>query len=385
MAGRTVVVLGGGVGGLVAAHGLRRRLPRIDRVVVVERERRHLYAPSYLWVLNGTRRPEGLARPLEKIRGHGIDLETADVTALDVEKRTVETSGGTLEYDRLVVALGAEMAPEAVPGFVEGALDFYTPDGAAAARDAIGALAGGRVAVLVSRMPYKCPAAPWEAAFLTEASLRRRGIREGSRIDVYTTEPLPMPTAGPDVGRAVVALLEGRGIGFHPERPVERVEVGERRLLFADGTTAEYDVLLGVPAHQAPAPVRSSPLAGPNGWAPVDAHTLAAAAEGVHVIGDAAAVPIPGGKLLPKAGVFAHAEADVVARRIADELAGRVPGATFDGAGACFLEVGDGRAAYASGNFFSGDPPDMTLHQPGRHWHLAKVALEQYWLTRWWW
>jgi sulfide:quinone oxidoreductase len=103
----------------------------------------------------------------------------------------------------------------------------------------------------------------------------------------------------------------------------------------------------------------------------------------VFAIGDVTAIPIAGNKLLPKAGVFAHAEAEVVARRIADELSGRASTAAFDGRGACFVELGDGRAAYATGDFYAPDAPQLRLRNPGRRWHLAKVAWEQYWMRRW--
>lgn len=41
MQARTVVILGGGVGGVVAARELRRRLPRPHRIVLIDREREH--------------------------------------------------------------------------------------------------------------------------------------------------------------------------------------------------------------------------------------------------------------------------------------------------------------------------------------------------------
>jgi sulfide:quinone oxidoreductase len=380
----TVVVLGSGVGGLVAAHRLRRRLPKSDRVVLVDRDTEYRYAPSYLWVLDGSRTPQRLTRPLARLRRHGIDLHIAEVTGIDVDKRQADTTSGVLGYDRLVIALGAQLAPETVPGFAEGAHDLYRLDGATAGRGALHQLTGGRVAVVLSRAPYKCPAAPWEAALLTEALLRRRGIRDRCEVDVYTPEPLPMPTAGPQIGQAVVDLLTQRGIGFHPAHHLDHIDPDQHRLAFA-GTEADYDLLLGVPAHQAPTVIRDSSLAGPTGYIPVDPATLATSIDGVYAIGDVTAIPIAAGKSLPKAGVFAYAEADIVARRIADELVGRTPTATFDGAGACFLETGDGRAGYATGNFYATNGPTLRLRPPARRWHLAKTALERYWLTRWWW
>lgn len=51
--------------------------------------------------------------------------------------------------------------------------------------------------------------------------------------------------------------------------------------------------------------------------------------------------------------------------------------------GACFVELGDGRAAFATGNFYAPDGPQIRLRRAGRHWHLAKVAFEKYWMRRW--
>jgi len=151
----------------------------------------------------------------------------------------------------------------------------------------------------------------------------------------------------------------------------------------ADRRARGYDLLLGIPPHRAPASIRESGLTAETGFIPADRATLATSADGVYAIGDATTIPVAGGKFLPKAGVFAHGQAEVVAKRISAELAGRLPSETFDGKGACFLEMGDGIAAYATGNFYAGEAPQVTLRRPGRHWHLAKVAFEKYWLKRW--
>ena len=149
MAPNTVVVLGGGTGGLVAARRLRARLPRDDRVVLVERDPAYRFAPSFLWVMTGARRPEQVTADLRRVRRRGIELVEAPVEAIDTAGKTVTTSAGVLEYDRLVVALGAELAPEVLSGFAEGARNVYTLEGAAAAGRDLRELDGGRVAVLV--------------------------------------------------------------------------------------------------------------------------------------------------------------------------------------------------------------------------------------------
>jgi sulfide:quinone oxidoreductase len=380
MAGETVVILGGGTGGVVAANHLA-RTRNGHRIVLVEREPAYHFGPSFLWVMSGARRPEQVTVDLRRLTRRGVELTQGEVQAIDVGAGRVETATGSIPYDRLVVALGAELAPDAIAGFAEAAHSVYALEGAVSAGRALEELEGGRVVVLVSRLPYKCPAAPYETALLAEALLRGRGI--SATVDIYTPEPFPMPTAGPVLGEALRGILEQREIGFHPEQSVERIEPEARELVLTSGERVGYDLLLGVPPHRAPAPVRESSLAAETGFIPVDRATLATNADGVFAIGDVTTIPLTGGKFLPKAGVFAHGQAKVVAQRIAAELGGRAPSDAFEGKGACFLEMGDGIAAYATGDFYAEEAPQVTLRRPGRRWHLAKVAFEKYWLRRW--
>ena len=78
--------------------------------------------------------------------------------------------------------------------------------------------------------------------------------------------------------------------------------------------------------------------------------------------------------------MFAHREAEVVARNIACAIRGRPGGARFDGTGECFVEIGGGKAAFGGGNFYAEPLPDVTLRPPSRRLHLGKVLLEATWL-----
>ncbi|HET6954004.1 MAG TPA: FAD/NAD(P)-binding oxidoreductase [Acidimicrobiales bacterium] len=117
-------------------------------------------------------------------------------------------------------------------------------------------------------LPYKCPAAPYETAFLAEALLRRRGVRDRVPMDIYTPEPYPMPTAGPVLGQALAAMLAERGITLHPEHSVERIDPAARELVLAGGERVGYDLLAGVPPHRAPEVLRASGLAAETGFVP---------------------------------------------------------------------------------------------------------------------
>lgn len=380
MGKRVVLVLGGGVGGLVAANELRRRLEPSDRVVVIEQERQHLFQPSLLWLMVGRRRRDQIERPLRELLAPRVELVQAEVTSIDPAARTIETSAGGFKGDALVVALGAEPDRDAIPGYREAALDFFSPDGAAACARALDRFKGGRVVVTVAALPYKCPAAPYEAALLLDDELRRRGLRERSEIEVYSPEPAPMPVAGPVMGAAVVGLLDAKGIRFLPGSRVERFEPESHEVVLGDGSRIGYDLLAGVPPHRAPAVVRASSLAGDTGWIPVDGETLETRHERVHAIGDVTTITLPNGKPLPRAGVFAHGEGLVVARWIAATWAGRSAPKPFDGVGYCWVEAGAGQAAFAAGDFYAKPDPALRLRAPGRSWHAGKVLFERSWI-----
>jgi sulfide:quinone oxidoreductase len=109
---KTVLVLGGGVGGLVAARELRKRLPRRHRVVLVDREREHLFAPSLLWLMVGLREADSIKRPLTKLQRKGIDVRLGEIEKIDPQRKAVTVSGEELVADYVIVSLGAELAPE---------------------------------------------------------------------------------------------------------------------------------------------------------------------------------------------------------------------------------------------------------------------------------
>jgi sulfide:quinone oxidoreductase len=381
-----VVVLGGGVGGQVAANELRRRLPESWCVTLVERSCVHAFAPSFLWVMTGDRRPGGVVRNLADLLRRGIELVEADVVDLDLPARQVITSRAVLDYDYLVIALGAELAPETIPGLVDQAHTFYTLEGASRLYDALETWSGTRVAVVVSALPYKCPGAPHEGAMLIADALRRR-MRGAVEVHLYTPEPQPMPVAGPELGAAVRTMLEQRGIAFHPLHRLTAVQPGSRELLFDGQEPAPYDLLVAIPPHRAPALVQRAGLANEAGWVPVDRRTLATRDPRVYAIGDVTAVPIPGRwkpevpLMLPKAGVFAHAQALVAARRIAAEIRGSAPTDLFCGDGFCMLEAGEQAAGVAFGDFFAEPSPRVQVRPIGRTWHLGKVLFERWWLA----
>jgi sulfide:quinone oxidoreductase len=387
MQSSTTVILGGGVGGVVTANDLRRRLPADHCIILVEKNGTHAFAPSFLWVMTGDRKPEEICRPLATLLRRGIELIPSEVLGINPELRTIRTSSAEIAYDRLVVALGADLAFDAIPGLAQASHTFFTFEGATRLRDTLREFTGGRIAVLVSALPYKCPGAPHEGAMLIADHFRQRGLSHDVEIHLFTPEPQPMPVAGPLLGDAVRTMLQAKGIQFDAQHRLTSVDPLTRELTFEDQERFRYDLLVAIPPHRAPKVVVEAGLTDRSGWIPVDPQTLAASRPGIFAIGDITSIPLPGRwkpdvpMMLPKAGVFAHAQAEVVAQRIAAEIAGQACDAAFCGDGYCMLEAGEDLAGFAFGNFFAEPAPNVQLRQMGKAWHIGKALFEKWWLA----
>lgn len=383
MAGKTTVILGGGVGGLVTANELRKRLGKEHRVVLIDRESRHIFWPSLLWLQVGLREPDKIVRDLATLGKKGIEVIKGQVDRIDAGRKVVHVNGTEVAADYLVISLGAQLAPEKVPGLAEAGYNLYSLDGATAIRDARKKLDRGNLVVLTAGIPYKCPAAPYEAAMLLDHDLRKRKLRDHVEVAIFAAEPAPMGVAGPEVSAGVRQLLEERDIPYHPQHQVTQVDGTTGTLHFGNGAEARFDFLVYIPPHVAPTVVRQAGLTGESGWVPVDRHTMETRFPGVYAIGDVTGIPLTVGMPLPKAGVFAHHEGEAVAQTIASQISGKGSGGRYEGEGECFIEVGGGKAGFGRGNFYAEPKPTVKLHKPTRYWHAGKILFEKDWMRRW--
>lgn len=374
MKNKTILVLGGGLGGVVAATELRKKLGENHRITVFDKQPQHLYAPSLLWLMVGKRKPHELTRDLNRLQRKGIKFVNGEITEIDPALKTVTVNGTRYSGNYMIISLGAELADS--PSLRQAGHNFYSLEGAKSFGRKLTGFEGGEVVVLVSAKPFKCPAAPYEAALLIDDYLKNKKI--SAEVSLYTPEPGPMGVAGEKVSAKVKNLLESKGIRYFPDHQWTGVD-GET-LQFSNGAEATADLLAYVPEHQCPAVIRATELAGESGWIILrDNQTMETQFEHVYAIGDATGVTLPAGKPLPKAGVFAHKQAEAVAHNIAAEINEKRASKKFSGEGQCFLETGSGRAGFASGNFYAEPDPDVTMKKPGMLWHWVKVWLEKYW------
>ncbi|MGH3711981.1 MAG: FAD-dependent oxidoreductase [Micromonosporaceae bacterium] len=376
-----VLVLGGGFGGLAAAHELRRRLPPGDEITLIASSDRFFVGFAKLWDLVGRRSLAEGSRPLDRLAEHGIRYVRAEITAIDADARAVETTAGALRGDGLVIALGAGHQPKHTALLSPGGHNLYDAAALPQIRAALAALTDGTLLVSILGAPYLCPPAPFEAALLLDEWLRERGLRDRVDVVVSTPAPLTLPVAGPDASRYLADWLTERGVTVLTEHPVESIDHGARAVRFAGGKTLEWGLLLGVPAAAPPPVVAASTVGGPAGWIHPDRLSFATSAERVYAVGDCTQIPTASAQL-PKAGVFAEAAGEVAAANLAADLHGGER-AAFDGHGFCFLELPGRKVASVAGDFYAEPRPDVTINPPDDSSFAGKQRWEQQRLTTW--
>lgn len=375
-----ILILGGGFGGIAAARRLRARLDPADEVILVDRRAYFMMGFRKSWGLVGEAPLEAGQRPLSALERAGIRYRQGTLTGLDPAARAAEVDGQRLEADALIVALGAELAPEIVPGLSEsGAHNVYDPQAIPRAAEAVQAFKGGTVGVGVFGAPYKCPPGPFEMALLLKGLFAARGVP--ATVEVFSPLPLSIPILGEAGCNVMDARLAEDGIGFLPNHKATAVE--GQTVIFANGQRRAYDLLLAVPPHRAPGVVRQSGLTNGGNWVPVDGRTMATAFEGVYAVGDVVEVLMANGKPLPKAGVFAEAMGLTAADNVLAGLAGAAPRARFEGTGGCYLETGPGQAMMVTGDFMAEPGPKVRLTEPSRAYYDEKRAFEADRLGTW--
>ena len=375
---KRVLILGGGFGGIAAARRLKQKLDERDEVILVDRRDHFMVGFRKTWALTGLSPLEAGQRPLDSLTSLGIRVMQDAVTKIDPAARTAWMGDQRISADALVIALGAELAPETVPGFQEYAYNVYDPQDIPRAAQALKEFQGGRLLIGVFGIPYKCPPAPYEMALLIRESLAARAVQ--ADIEVFTPQPVSMPLLGQAGCDIIESRLADNGIAFLPNRKATSVESGE--VIFPN-ERRKFDLLFGVPPHRPPAVIRESGLVGESGWVAVNARTLETPFPGVYAVGDVVQIAMANGKPLPKAGVFAEGMGEAVADRIAATLAGQEPEAVFHGEGGCYLEVGAGQAMMVKGHFMAVPDPEIELTEASPHLLEEKRSFESKRLQLW--
>ncbi|MXV45223.1 FAD-dependent oxidoreductase [Saccharibacter sp. 17.LH.SD] len=382
----SVVIVGGGAGGLSVAARLRRQNPGLT-IAVIDPSSTHAYQPAWTLVGAGVmttaqtlRQEGGLIPPRVTWLREGVHSFQPDEHSVTLE------SGKVVGYHRLVVCPGIQLNWGQIPGLKEtlgrnGVTSNYDRDSAAYTWECVRHLGQGTAIFTQPPMPIKCAGAPQKAVYLSSDYWRREGVLHHINVhfcmagDALFGVPYFVPT--------LQKTMDYYGVNVHQKENLIAVDGEKKEATFQRVGTDEtvvrsFDMLHVVPPQSAPDFVKNSVLANENGWLDVDPQTLRHKKyDTIFGLGDVI------GTSNAKTAAAARDQAPIVAENVLNSLAGKPLSGHYDGYGACPLTVAYGRVVLAEFLYGGKVAPSFPYDQrkPSRFaWFLkTEVFPRLYW------
>lgn len=380
---KTVLVLGAGTGGIVTARELSKHSGNEEdinlvKIQVFEKGETSLFSPSLPWVMVGNRKQEEVTKSINKLQASGLEVIQGDIENIDPKNISITVKGKQYKGDHMVISLGVEQTD--IYKLDQFGHNFFTLKGAENFHAELKNFDGGEIAIVVSSIPFKSPAAPYEAAMLIEDFVRNSNLNNKTTVSLFTPEAGPMEFASAEASEELKELLEKKGIRYYPGH--ELTEVSANKLEFRNGKSYSYDLLAYTPKHQLPEVIRNSDLPGKSGWVEVDNQILETKFKNVYAIGDITHLKTETGTVLPKIGVFARQQGEVVAHNISRKMDNREPDKIFEPHGKYFIEAGEGKASESGGKFSGEENKEVKMKDPAQWSHFSKWWDEKFWFFK---
>ena len=347
---KKLVILGAGCAGTMVANKLRKKLDKAEwSITIIDKDDHHVYQPGLLFIPFGIYKAEDIVRSRSEFISRGIDFVIDEIIGIDLDKQSVETTAGSYDYDKIIVCTGVSLAPEEIPGMMEGwqktIFDFYTLDGAVKLCKAMREFKSGQLVLDIAEFPFKCPVAPLEFVYLADAYFTERGCRDDIEIRLVT--PLPGAFTKPKASAFFSQLIEQKNINITANYDLVEVDATNKKIISAAGDEIEYDLLVSIPPNVgARVLVKSGVAMDEIGYVKTNNNTLKADNhENMFVLGDTTTLPTS------KAGSVAHFSAEILVENFLRELNGEELRADFDGHANCFIETGFEKAALIDFNY----------------------------------
>jgi sulfide:quinone oxidoreductase len=370
-----IVIAGGGFAGLESAFLLRAKLRDKARITLVSDQPNFLFKPNTIYIpFGGALDPLliPLARPTAK---RDIKLVEGRIGSVEPDAQRLNVNGTSLPYDYLVLATGAGMSPDEVPGLQTHAETIWTPAEMASLgrklADAIADARGGERRTILFSVPpgNKCAGPLYEIVLMTDTYLRRQKVRDRFDLIWTTYEHTYIQAFGPKLHEVVVSEFSARGIRSQTEWSVNRVEHGTAH--YANGESLAFDLLVAFPPYVAAVRYEGLPQ-DERGFLETDLGSRRVMGhERIYAPGDAGDFPV-------KQAFLAFLQADATAETIAAEVGAHETARPFDPVSMCVMEEFD-KATFAQVPLeLTGDPDQPVTVRPDAN-GAYKVGVSPLW------
>ena len=397
-----IVILGAGTGGMPAAYELRAELGREHQITVVNENSYFQFVPSNPWVAVGWRDRGDITFDIApRLERKNINFVAKRCAKIDAENSKLELEGGeSLEYDYLVIATGPRLAFEEVEG--------SGPDGGHthsictvshaenAYEDYKKLLEKGSGTIVIGAMPFaSCFGPAYEFAFIVDADLRKRKIRDKIHIKFVTSEPyighLGLGGVGDSKGM-LESEMRNHHIKWITSAKTTKLEEGKLYCEEYDDsghklkdTEVEFDMAMMLPAFKGVQAVSDVPeLCNPRGFVFVDEHQRNPTYKNIYSAGVCIAIPpveataVPTGA--PKTGYMIESMVTAIVHNISNELKGLEPDQNGTWNAICLADMGDTGAAFVA--LPQIPPRNVAWFKKGKWVHMAKIAFEKYFMRK---
>jgi len=380
-----IAVLGGGFAGLESIYYLKYKLGDRADLTLVSDSPKFQFKPNTIYIPFGEPPEKFEVDLLPPLKKRAIGFVRARVDSIDPDRHSVATDEGRIDFDYLVVATGAKMRSEEIPGLHEHAITVWTPHDMLRLRERI-ERATQRAAdqqrtrfVFVVPPNNKCSGPLYEMVLMLDTYLRRSKARGFVDLVFATKEQTYIEAFGPRLHEVVADEFRERNIEGHTQCALSGVE--PERLLFQNGEQLSYDVLVSFPPYVASEAFAHLPT-DERGFIQVDRDSRRVVGqERIFAAGDAADFPI-------KQAFLALLQGDAVGDHIAAEVLGEPPTVDFQPMSMCVMEELN-KATFAQVPLrytdnpdrpVSVDPDDPTHYKVGVSplWRMGKTMLGFY-------
>ena len=395
-----VVVLGAGTGGMPCAYELKNELGDNHQITVINSNDYFQFTPSNPWVAVGWRDRKAITFPIKPyLDRKGINFISDTVSKIDPGANTLALENGDdVSYDYLVIITGPRLAFEEVEGSGPDnhTESICTIDHAEKAYESYKELLKEPGPIVIGAMPFaSCFGPAYEFAFIVDADLRKRKIRDKYPITLVTSEPyighLGLGGVGDSKGM-LESELRNHHIKWITNAKTTKVEEGK---MFVDELDASGEVIkqheveakfnMMLPAFKGVDAVASvEGLCNPRGFVMVDELHRNPTYKNIYSAGVCIAIPpveatpVPTGT--PKTGYMIESMVSSIVHNIADELAGKEPSTGATWSAICLADMGDTGAAFVA--IPQIPPRNVAWFKKGKWVHMAKIAFEKYFLRK---